>query len=65
MTKTKKLSKDNSDKIVHLNKTGMTQSTISQQLGEKNSAVLTLWGPNELENVGKKSRKTRGELGPQ
>lgn len=36
---TKELSKNTRDKIVHQNKTGVNQSTITTQLGEKTSTV--------------------------
>lgn len=39
MAKTEELSKDTKDKFVHLHKSGMNQSAIAKQLGEKRSTI--------------------------
>jgi len=46
MAKTKELSKDTTDKIVHLHKAGKGYGEIAKQLGEKRSTV----GQKSLEN---------------
>lgn len=42
MAKTKELSKNTRDEIVHMHKTKMSPSTIGEQLSEKRSTVLTI-----------------------